>query len=86
MNEDAAITYNPYADPPGGDQSQADFESARLQLMSMNGVEGVGRGESPDGGNAIVVYVRDQQSQSQLPAMLTGIRVIGHVTGDVKPL
>lgn len=86
MNEDAAITYNPYANPPGGDQTQANFESARHQLMTMSGVEGVGSGESPDGGNTIVVYVRDQQDLSQLPAMLSGIRVIGHVTGEVKAL
>jgi len=86
MNENAAITYNPYADLPGGDQTQANFESARQQLMTMSSVEAVGRGESPDGGNAILVYVRDQQGLSQLPAMLSGMRVIGHVTGEVKAL
>ncbi len=86
MNEDAAITYNPSADPAGGNQTQANFENARQQLMTIGGVEAVGSGESPDGGNAIVVYVRDQQGLSQLPAMLSGIRVIGHVTGEVKAL
>jgi hypothetical protein len=86
MNENAAITYNPYADSQGGDQTQANFENACQQLMNMSSVEAVGRGESPDGGDAIVVYVRDQQSLSQLPAMLSGMRVIGHVTGEVKAL
>lgn len=86
MNEDAAITYDPSGDAPGGDQTQANFENARQQLMTMSGVEGVGRGESLDGGDAIVVYVRDQQALSQLPAMLSGMRVIGHVTGEVKAL
>lgn len=86
MNEEAAVTYNPYANLPGGDQTQANFENSRQQLMTMGGVEAVGRGESPDGGNAIVVYVRDEQGLSQLPDMLCGMRVIGHVTGEVKAL
>jgi hypothetical protein len=86
MNEDAAINYNPHANPPGGDEAQANFESARHQLMTMSGVEGVGSGESSEGGNTIVVYVRDQQNLSQLPAMLSGVRVIGHLTGEVKAL
>ena len=84
MNENAAIDGNPYADPPSGNQAQVNFENARRQLMTISGVEGVGAGTAPDGGDAIVLYVRDQQTVSLLPAVIHGMRVIAHVTGEVK--
>lgn len=86
MKEKAEITYNPGVGTPSGTEADVSFETASQQLLAMGGVEGVGKAPDPDGGDALVVYVRDRELLSQLPATLNGIKVLVHVTGEIKAL
>jgi len=46
----------------------------------------MGRSKTPGGEDAIVVYVEDEQTLSQLPAAIGGFTVVGEVIGEIRAL
>lgn len=91
FEENAEIVYRPeeaelpnLATPSG--QQQRAFASAESQAMRLPGVNGVGRGLTPSGAPAIVVYLANPQARATLPETLEGLPVVGEVVGEVRPL
>lgn len=91
FDENAEIVYQPeeagipdLATPMG--QQQRAFDSAERQAMRLPGVNGVGRGQTPGGAPALVVYLANSQARATLPATLEGLPVVGEVVGEVRPL
>ena len=83
-DEEAAISYEP--DDDAGDEIQIALAEAERQLSLRKGVHGLGMTKSPTGEDAIVVYVEDQQTLSQLPAVVRDFPVIGEITGEIRAL
>lgn len=88
FDEDPVMHYDPDADDADQDQapSAASQVKARHEdrLLGIDGVEGVGLGDGPDGDEAIVVYVRDTAVAERLPAAIEGITVRAEVTGPIE--
>ncbi len=63
-------------------------EKYEAQLMSHNGVVGVGIGERPGGKLCIKVYVKEflPEIVKEIPQKLEGFRVEIEQTGEIKPL
>ncbi|MCA9217627.1 MAG: hypothetical protein KDB27_31375 [Planctomycetales bacterium] len=80
FEENAEMPYDP------ADDIQTAVAAAEQQLMSISGVNGVGITSTPDGQDAVVVYVANEKALSQLPAEINGCRIIGEVTGEIRPL
>ena len=84
-DENAELSYNPDEHEPRSTATIQDaLAEAQRQLTQRSGVEGMGMTKTSDGQDAIVVYVRDQQALSQLPATVRGFRVIGEITGEIR--
>ena len=63
------------------------FEDARLaaeQLMELDGVVGVGEGQTSDGRRAIVVMVMSRSEAPELPSELEGVPVEVVETGPIE--
>lgn len=84
--ENAAISYQPDDEQAGSGAIQVALVEAERQLMHRKGFKGIGVGQTPKGQDAIVVYVEDQQTLTQLPSTVSGFPVVGVVTGDVRAL
>ena len=54
--------------------------------MSIDGVEGVGIGKNPIGGDAILVYLRDEGAMKRVPGNIEGYPVETLVTGVIDAL
>jgi hypothetical protein len=87
LNENAAMPYNPGDDEQTGAAGiQVALAKAERQLTHRKGVKGMGMAKTPSGQDAIVVYVQNEQTLSQLPSEVDGVPVIGEVTGEIRAL
>ncbi|QDV45885.1 hypothetical protein Enr13x_57880 [Stieleria neptunia] len=86
LNENAAMPYHPADDEPTGTAAaiQVALAKAEKQLSHRKGVMGMGMTKTPSGRDAIVVYVDQQQTISQLPAEVDGFPIVGDVTGEIR--
>ena len=81
--ENAAITYEP------DDEStslQAARDEAERQLGHLENVVGIGMSQTFEGEEAVIVYVKTREALDQLPTHISGVPVIGEVTGEVRAL
>lgn len=53
------------------------------RLLGVEGVVGVGLGQTSIGDDAIVVYLRDRHAARRLPSDIDGVPVVTNVTGDI---
>lgn len=85
VNEEAAMPYSPDDDAPAGASSAVERvrQSHEQRLMSISGVEGVGVGRSKIGGDAIIVYLRDEGAKKLVPSSIGGYPVETIVTGII---
>jgi hypothetical protein len=87
LNENAAMSYNPGDDDPTGMGGiHVALAEAERQLTHRKGVNGMGMSKTLSGQDAIVVYVQNEQTLSQLPSEVDGVPVIGEVTGEIRAL
>ncbi len=85
FDEDAIMSYNPSDDEQAGVTGiSRAFAEAERQLTHRKGVCGMGISKTPDGQDAILVYVEDELTLTQLPLDVLGIPVVGEVTGEIK--
>lgn len=82
-DENAEMYYNPEAEKDVDTELQRKFEK---RLFAIEGVVGVGMGQSVAGEDAIIVYVRDRSVVSELPNEIDGHTVVVEVTGDIDAL
>ena len=78
--EEAALPGN--APPPyAGDTHPIDavLERSRPELVAIPGVAGAGRGQTPDGDAAIIVWVTDSQAAERLRPEIEGYPVIVNI-------
>lgn len=65
---------------------QSEIERVRIKheaaLLAIDGVVGIGIGSNEIGDDAIVVYLRDKQTQSSIPDELEGFPVQTEITGE----
>ena len=86
MTEDAAMPYNPADDDQEpGVGIRGALGKAERELYQDKGVKGMGMTKTPDGVDAILVYVGDEQVLSRLPNAIDGFPVFGEVTGEITP-
>ncbi|HYR74402.1 MAG TPA: hypothetical protein VEM96_01050 [Pyrinomonadaceae bacterium] len=87
-HEDAAMAY--YPEEHTTTASSSDIERVKQaheqELMSIDGVEGVGIGKNPIGGDAILVYLRDEGARKRVPGNIEGHPVETLVTGVIDAL
>jgi hypothetical protein len=53
------------------------------QLLALDGIEGIAAGRTPAGGDAIVVFLRDEQARASLPQEIEGVPLQPVVTGPI---
>ena len=84
--EDAAMPYHPEGDATTGSSSGVERvrQSHERELMSIDGVEGVGIGKNPIGNDAILVYLRDEGARKRVPANIEGFPVETIITGVIE--
>jgi len=87
-SEDAAMAYNPEEHPTTNSSSEAERvrQSHERELMSIEGVEGVGIGKNPIGNDAILVYLRDEGARKRVPDSIEGYPVETVITGVIDAL
>lgn len=73
----AAVEYLPQDGP-------SPLSHLQHELLSLDGVEGVGAGTDPSGQEAIMVYVRDDAVLDKLPSELEGKSILPMVTGVIR--
>ena len=56
---------------------------AEKQLGNLNNVLGFGQGQTPEGKDAIVVFVKSKETLLQIPDQISGVPIIGEVTGEI---
>ncbi|MEE9131482.1 MAG: hypothetical protein V3T84_15805 [Phycisphaerales bacterium] len=65
---------------------QSEIERVRMKhetaLLAIDGVVGIGIGSNEIGDDAIVVYLRDEQTQRSIPDELEGFPVQTQITGE----
>lgn len=85
--EEASVDYRPDDEPQDAREgARLVLAAAQRELLGRSGVEGVGLGQGPAGGEAIVVYVRDKEAGRQLPHRFRGWDIVAEVTGEIGPL
>jgi hypothetical protein len=86
--EEAAMPY--YPEEHTTTRSSTAIESVKqsheLELMSIEGVEGVGIGKNRIGDDAILVYLRDAEVRKRIPGNIGGYPVETLVTGIIDAL
>ena len=87
LDENAEVSYNPSDDEQTGSGGiQSALAEAERQLTHRKGVTGMGMTKTPNGQDAIIVYVENEQVLSQLPSDVEGFPVVGEVTGEIRAL
>ena len=87
LNENAAISYNPGDDSQTGASGiQGALAAAEQRLLHRPGIQGMGITKMPNGQDAIVIYVENEQTLSQLPSQIDHFPVVGEVTGVIRAL
>jgi hypothetical protein len=76
--------------PDEGGESACDAEEVLErrggELLGVGGVAGYGVGRTPDGRDAIVVYLTDTAARAAIPPSLDGLPVLTVVIGSVQAL
>lgn len=83
FQEDAAMPYSPEVSSETSSPIQYAKESHEQELMSIEGVEGVGIGRDSIGNDAIIVYVRSKDAKKRIPHNIAGYPVEMKVTGII---
>lgn len=78
--EEAAIPYQPNDESP---KLQAALAEAERQLNHLDNVVGFGMGQTFEGKEAVLVFVKSKETLAQLPACISGVPLIGEVTGEI---
>lgn len=83
MSENAEMPYQPNDDqtPPGG--IQAALAKVESMMSNWSGVKGAGLTKTAANQDAIIVFVENAETSSQLPSSVDGYSVIGEITGDI---
>ncbi|NEZ55029.1 hypothetical protein [Adonisia turfae] len=81
--ENAAITYEPDEESTS---LQAARDEAERQLGHLENIVGIGMSQTLEGEDAVIVYVKTRETLAQLPTHISGVPVIGEVTGEVRAL
>lgn len=81
--EEAAISYTP---DDHGQDAQLALTLAEQLLSSNRGVTGVGLTKTSRGEDAIMVYVKDHEALNRLPSEVSGLPILGEISGDIQPL
>ena len=88
LEEDAAMPYSPEED--GTTISSSAVENVKgaheHELMSIDGVEGVGIGKNRIGDDAIIIYLRDENARGRIPRTIEGYPVETQITGIIDAL
>ena len=86
--EDAAMPYLP--DEHTATTASSEIERVQQahehELMSIDGVEGVGIGKTQIGGDAILIYLRDAGARNRIPRSIDGYPVETLITGVIDAL
>ena len=80
FTEEAAISYQ-----PNDESSKLEFARAEAerQLNHLKNVVGFGMSQTFDGEEAVLVFVKTKETLTQLPNQISGVPVIGEVTGEI---
>jgi hypothetical protein len=75
------------ASPPELSGTAADvLDRHRNAILRIDGVEGCGVGTTQGGDEAIIVYLRTELREEELPIHIEDISVVKIVTGRIEPL
>lgn len=86
---DPVLTDGGVLDQPAGEPAEgpaAIISQLQDERLAVPGVEGVGLTKGPDGGDAIVVYVRDASVAAKIPSVVGGFPTVVEVTGRIDAL
>lgn len=78
--ENAAMPYSPDDSPV---EDPEHFRRWERKLLAIDGVLGVGFGQDETGGNAIIVYLRDQSVSKRIPEELDEYPIVIEITGEI---
>ena len=81
--EDAAMSPPAAGDAPPADAVDVAQARHAPELMAIDGVVGVARGQTAAGEEAIVVYLTDDAARERVPSAVEGIPVEAEVTGRI---
>ena len=59
-------------------------EKLTNQVMDRPGITGTAIGER-DGEPCLLVYLRDKKAAVEIPDSVDGFKVLGEITGDIRP-
>lgn len=82
IEEEAAITYDPDSDPDLG--TNAAVDDAQKELLDLKGVKGTGRTVTPNGHEAIIVYVKNKKARARVPDNIRGYPIIVEIVGEIR--
>jgi hypothetical protein len=78
--EEAALpTTTPPPNQGGTHPIDAVLERSRPKLLAIPGVAGTGHGQTPNGNDAVVVWVTDPRAAERVPAEIEGYPVIVNI-------
>jgi hypothetical protein len=86
LREEAAMQYAPADSSVPESRAVQVLRKHEPQLLRIDGVEGVGIGQSKVGGEAINIYIRDASVEKLLPHNLDGVPVHTEITGVIDAL
>jgi hypothetical protein len=80
-HEEAALPATTTPPPNQGGTHPIDgvLERIRPELLAIPGFAGVGRGQTPDGNDAVIVWVTDPEAAERVPTEIEGYPVIVNV-------
>jgi hypothetical protein len=79
-SEEAALPSTTPPPVPGGTHPIDDvLERTRPELLAIPGFGGAGRGQTPDGNDAIIVWVTDSDAAERVPTEIEGYPVIVNI-------
>jgi hypothetical protein len=79
--EEAAVPYRPSEQQLTG--ARAAVRDHDTELLAVDGIEGVAAGQDKSGGDAIVVYVRQESVAERVPKTIEGFPVEVVVSGPI---
>ncbi len=81
--EEAAISYQPDDQSP---KVKAALAEAERQLSYLENVAGFGMSQTFEGEEAVIVFVKTEETLALLPTQILGIPLLGEVTGEIGAL
>lgn len=85
-DEEAEMPYYPdeQADDAAGDSAIERIKQVHeRELLTIDGVEGVGIGQNEIGDKVILVYLRDAETVNKIPQNIEGFEVRTQITGVI---